>query len=146
MRADGALLRAAASEAQMQMDKHVLIADDDAAIRDVVAQTLSEEGYHVEAVADGQAALDYLERCGADQPDVILLDMLMPALHGRDFAAAYRRLAVDHAPIVAMTATRDAHDRAAEIGAAGIVAKPFAIGDLIATVDRLTRRRAVAGS
>jgi CheY-like chemotaxis protein len=129
------------------MNKYVLIVDDDPEIRQLVTTTLAEEGYRVEAAVDGRAALGYLERCGASQPDVILLDMLMPNLHGRDFADAYRRLAVDHAPIVALTATRDAQDRAAEIDAEAIVAKPFALGDLISTVDRVTRiRRAVASS
>jgi CheY-like chemotaxis protein len=120
----------------MQASKRVLVVDDDAAIRDTVADALLDEGYQVLTAANGRAALEVVART---VPRLILLDMRMPIMDGWEFARAYRELPGPHAPIVVITAARDAGDRAAQIEADDYLAKPFDLDDLLAVVSRLTR-------
>lgn len=123
----------------------VYVIDDDDAIRTVIVDALREEGYEVECATNGAEAMAYLQQCGERQPDLILLDLFMPLQHGRDFATQYRQLAVPHAPIVAITAARDAGERAAQLEADGLVTKPFAIGDLLREVGRHVHATAPPG-
>ena|SRR5437764_162931 len=111
----------------------VLVVDDDAGIRDLLDLALAEAGYAVELAGDGAVALAMVD---ALAPDVILLDMRMPVLDGWAFAEAYRRRPGRRAPIVVMTAARDAPGSAAQIAAAAYLAKPFDLADLIACVAR----------
>ena len=106
----------------------VLVVDDDAQIRDVVALALLDEGYEVVTAANGAIAL---ERAVEYPPHLILLDMRMPVLDGWRFAAAYRAQTAHPAPIVVMTAAQDARRWAAEIAAAGCLPKPFDLGHLL---------------
>jgi DNA-binding response OmpR family regulator len=69
-----------------------------------------------------------------ERPCLIPLDMKMPVMDGWAFAVAYRRTPGPHAPILMMTAARDAHSRAADIFADGYVDKPFDIEELLARV------------
>lgn len=117
-------------------DLRVLMVDDDAAIRNVVSLALGDEGFNVICAADGQEALEAIRR---SQPDLILLDMRMPVMDGWAFASAYRQEPPPHAPIVVLTAARDAAAVATEIGARECLAKPFDLDDLIACVRRLTK-------
>jgi len=110
----------------------VLVVDDDPSIRDFVEAALEEEGYGVLSAADGQAALKLVGR----QPCAVLLDMRMPVLDGWGFAAAYRQRPGARAPIVVMTAAENAAAWAEEIGAQGVLAKPFRLDDLLAIVAR----------
>jgi CheY-like chemotaxis protein len=111
----------------------VLVVDDDAGIRDLLDLALTDAGYAVALAADGAAALALVD---AMAPDVILLDMRMPVLDGWAFAEAYRQRPGRRAPIVAMTAARDAPDHTAQIAATGYLAKPFDLADLLACVAR----------
>jgi two-component system, chemotaxis family, chemotaxis protein CheY len=111
----------------------VLVVDDDAGIRDLLDLALADAGYAVALAADGAVALALVD---AVAPDVILLDMRMPVLDGWAFAEAYRRRPGRRAPIVAMTAARDASGSAAQIAATGYLAKPFDLADLLACVAR----------
>ena len=111
----------------------VLVVDDDAGIRDLLDLALTNAGYAVALAEDGAAALAMVE---AVAPDVILLDMRMPVLDGWAFAEAYRRRPGRRAPIVVMTAARDAPGSAAEIAATGYLAKPFDLAELLACVAR----------
>jgi two-component system, chemotaxis family, chemotaxis protein CheY len=112
-----------------------LVVEDDAVIREMVAELLADEGYRVLTAAHGAAALDILRR---DKPDVILLDMRMPVMDGWTFAKEYRKAMAPRVPIVVMTAALDALCWAQEIGADGVLPKPFAIEDLLAVVQRVT--------
>jgi two-component system, chemotaxis family, chemotaxis protein CheY len=117
----------------------ILVVDDDPVTLRIIADTLADEGYEALTAPHGAAALDCLEQrqaAGAPAADLILLDMRMPLMDGWAFAEAYRRTPGPHAPIVVMTAAHDALDRAAQIGAEGVLSKPFDLDDLLAIVQR----------
>lgn len=115
-------------------DLRVLVVDDDDQIRQMTSCVLELDGYEVVTAANGLAALGRLQR---RPPSVILLDMMMPVMDGWRFSEAYRALPGPHAPIVVLTAAPDPAACAAEIGAAGYLAKPFEVDELLASVDRL---------
>ncbi len=117
-------------------ERRILVIDDDDEIRDSLRMTLSDEGYEVVAAPHGAAALDLVR---TSQPQAILLDMWMPVMDGWDFSRAYRELPGPHAPIIAVTAARDAAKRAAQIDADGYLAKPFDLSEMLALVDRHAR-------
>lgn len=111
----------------------VLVVEDDEDLAALEAGLLEEHDYRVEIARNGREALDALER---STPDLILLDMKMPVMNGREFADEYHRSQRWSAPIVVVTAD-DAQRRAAEVGANGWLAKPFDPVALIASVTRL---------
>src|SRR4051794_3324403 len=105
----------------MTLQSPVLVIDDEDDIRDMVFLVLTEEGYRVEAV-DGAAALQRVRR---ETYGLILLDLHIPVMDGRCFAAAYQSFFTFQAPLVVMSAARDARSTAEQIGAEAHVAKPF---------------------
>ncbi len=111
----------------------VLVVDDDEGILGFIREILTDEGYEVVEAIDGAEALDRARR---QRPDLILLDMRMPAMDGWEFAEAYRSAPGPHAPIIVMTAARDAADIAADIHAQGYLAKPFTLDRLLSVVER----------
>jgi len=110
----------------------VLVVDDDPAIRDAVRDALEAMGMRVTTASDGAEALD---RVLNEEPCVVLLDMRMPVMDGWGFARAMRDRGMD-LPVVVMTAAADARRWANEIGAMGVVAKPFALSELISAVEQ----------
>lgn len=118
--------------------ERVLVVDDDDSIRDFVAAALAYEGYEVVSAENGEAALGAIDR--GRGVAVILLDMRMPVMDGWEFARVYRERPGPHAPIIVLTAARDAADYAAQIQADGFLAKPFDLDALIRTVARHARR------
>jgi two-component system chemotaxis response regulator CheY len=112
----------------------VLVVDDDEAIRDAVRDVLENEGIPVETATDGADALDKVRR---RQHLLVLLDMRMPVMDGWQFATALRDQGLE-LPLLVMTAAADARRWAAEIGAIGVVPKPFGITELVATVRRFS--------
>ncbi len=116
------------------MSTHVMVVDDDAGIRDVVREILEDEGYDVAVAANGHEAL---ERIVAAAPDVVLLDLNMPVMTGWELQRRLRVLEV-MAPVVFMTAGNNAKREAGQHAAAGYLAKPFELNDLVAVVERLT--------
>ena len=117
------------------MARRILLVDDDESIREIVDLCLTEEGYEVVTVAHGEAALAVV---GDYQPHLILLDLRMPVMDGWQFARDYQARPGPHAPIVAFVAALDAEQETAELGAVGVLAKPFDIEDLVQTVNRQT--------
>ncbi len=111
----------------------MLVVDDDEPIRTVVADVLNDEGYDVSLAVDGSEALT---SCRESCPDLILLDLNMPGVDGRQFLAAYRRDEGRHAPVVIFSAVQSAFRVAADVAADGFLSKPFLIADLAATVRR----------
>jgi two-component system response regulator MprA len=118
--------------------ERVLVVDDDRSLRRMLERTLHAEGFEVAMAADGADALVACERI---PPDVIVLDVAMPALDG---LAVCRRLRGKGlaTPILMLTARDAVVDRVAglEAGADDYLVKPFALEELIARLRALTRR------
>jgi CheY-like chemotaxis protein len=115
----------------------VLVADDDALIRDLMLAVIAdEEGLHAVLAADGAEALAAVE---AVRPTVILLDMQMPRVDGAEVA---RRLKADPAtrdiPIVGLSAS-ERKEAALAAGCDAFVAKPFMLDDLLAVLHECIR-------
>lgn len=123
----------------MAQHSTILIVDDDAAIREVVAEVLEEEGYAVVTAASGEEALRVLD---AVRPALVVLDMRMPVMNGWEFAEELSAREDNRVPVLVMTAAVDAAQRAAEIGAAGTLSKPFDLIDLIDLVETLIAQKA----
>lgn len=116
----------------------VLVAEDDDALRSVLERGLKEDGYVVDAVPDGQAALRYLR---AYEYDAAVLDWRMPVLSGLDVVSQARRSG-DRTPILLLTARDTTADRVAGLdeGADDYLTKPFDFSELIARLRALQRR------
>ena len=124
------------------MTRRILVVDDDPVISGYIAETLGDEGYDAATAPNGAVALRTLQRDRAEgrpAPDLILLDMRMPVMDGWAFARAYREMPGPHAPIVVITAAHDALDRMNEIGAFGVLPKPFDLDQLLDEVERCFR-------
>lgn len=112
----------------------VLIVEDDTSIRDIMAMALRSAGHDVEVAASGREALD---RIGRGTVDVILLDIRMPVMDGAEFARRYRELVATPAPIIVLTAARDATRAGGDLLAARYLAKPFDLDDLLDAIDEV---------
>lgn len=114
----------------------VLVVDDDASIRQLLQLALTNRGYEVVSADHGKAALEAIQ---AAPPSIVLLDMRMPVMDGWAFAAAYRETPEPRAPIIVLTAARDAALYASQIQADAFLAKPFALADLFGLVSRFAK-------
>lgn len=116
----------------------VLVAEDDAALRSVLERGLKEQGYVVDAVADGTAALRYLR---SYDYDVAVLDWRMPERTGLEVVTEAREKG-DRTPILMLTARDAPSDRVAGLnsGADDYLVKPFDFTELVARVHALQRR------
>lgn len=111
----------------------VLLVDDDAEVRDVCAQVLSDEGYTVHAASDGVSGIAQLDR----MPDVIVLDLVMPRMDGWEFLRRLREVAGhERTPVLLLTAT--ASSGASLVGAQAILRKPFVVEALLRHVADLS--------
>lgn len=113
----------------------ILLVEDDAPTRAVVADLLRGEGYAVLSCADGAAALDLLRSDSTVRPALILLDWRMPT-PGAVFARAYRQMPPPHAPMVILTAVHEVVDAAVEVDAQGFLRRPFELAELMEIVER----------
>ena len=116
------------------MPAHVVVVDDDPGIREVVRDTLEEEGYEVDEATNGQEALSHI---ATTSPDLVLLDLNMPLMSGWQLQKQLRVLEVV-APVVFMTAGNHAQAEAEQHQAAGYLAKPFHLDELVEVVERFT--------
>lgn len=114
---------------------YILIVDDQSALRELVAEMLSEIGYVVAEAASGVAALKAIAH---RSPDCVLLDLGLPDMNGLEVMQAIRK-AKCHAPIVIMTAFADANQivEAERLGCAGLLIKPFDMLQLRDTVQEV---------
>jgi CheY-like chemotaxis protein len=110
----------------------ILVVDDDQAILQTVAEILTDEGYHVLTASHGAEALEVLTHTS---PQLILLDMRMPEMDGWQFAKSLTSIQ-QTIPLIVMTAAQNAHQWAREVQAAGYVAKPFDLPELLDTIAR----------
>ena len=121
----------------------VLVVEDTPQIADLVSRALGFEGYDVQVVGDGALAL---ERIAEWQPQLVLLDVMLPGLDG--FAVQRALAAAEHPPAVIVVSARDDTVdlvRGLDLGAEDYVTKPFRIEELLARV-RTVLRRATAAS
>jgi DNA-binding response OmpR family regulator len=122
----------------------VLVVDDDATVRDVVARYLGDAGYQVDVAADGDTALRAVAR---SRPDAVVLDLMLPGTNGLDVCRALR---AGQAPpaIVMLTALGEEDDRirGLELGADDYVSKPFSPRELVLRVGSVLRRATQAAA
>lgn len=122
------------------MPSRVLIVEDEPDIRDLVVHHLKRDGYQVSTASSGEEALRQVR---AVPPDLVLLDLMLPAMDGLEVC---RRLRQDPAtaslPIVILTAKSDEVDRVLglELGADDYIVKPFSPKELMARVRAVLRR------
>ena len=119
------------------MNKQILVADDDAHIRDVLRIALAQAGFEVTEVADGKEALREATR---SEPDLIVLDIGMPEMDGLEVCRELRK--TSQIPILFLTAQGDEIDRVVglELGADDYVSKPFSPREVIARIRAILKR------
>ncbi len=115
----------------------VLVIDDDEKVRALLARLLTQEGLRPVQAADGPSALEALDR---HQPDLVLLDVVMPNTNGLDLLDQIR--SKSDLPVILLTALGDEADRIVGLraGADDYVVKPFSPGELTARIDSVLRR------
>lgn len=117
---------------------HILVVDDDRAVRESLRRSLQFNGYQVELAGDGVQALESVTR---SRPDAMVLDVMMPRLDGLEVCRRLRGTG-DDLPILVLTAREAVSDRVAglDAGADDYLPKPFALEELLARLRALLRR------
>ncbi len=111
--------------AQMTRQKTILIVDDDPSIRHLLEMTVSTEPYNIVVASDGEEAI---ELARLHQPDIVLLDVIMPKMDGYEVCEQLKRdPATEGVVVILLTAKAQREDRlrGAAAGADGYIAKPF---------------------
>jgi two-component system OmpR family response regulator len=119
----------------------VAVVDDERHIRELLEIGLSDEGYTVRSAADGRAGLELVREW---QPDVVVLDVMMPKIDGIALLPMLRQLT--EAPIVMLSAKGEVEDKIAGLtrGADDYVSKPFEMAELVARLESALRRPKLA--
>lgn len=120
--------------------RRILVVDDEASVRDVLTRYLEREGYRVEVAADGQSAL----RAAYEQPDLIVLDLMLPGVNGLEVCRRLR--GQSNVPIIMLTARDEEADKLIGFttGADDYITKPFSPAELVLRIKAVLRRVEVA--
>ena len=123
------------------MSKKILVVDDEKNIVDIVAFNLHKEGYEVIVARDGESCLEAFAK---EDPDLVILDLMMPKMDG--FEACKKIREKSQVPIIMLTARAEEVDKVLglELGADDYVTKPFGVRELLARVKANLRRKAPA--
>ena len=127
------------------MGKHILLVEDEAAIREMVELALSRAGFETRAVPDAAQAERAIEQ---ERPDLILLDWMLPGVSGLDFARKLRRgESTRDIPVIMLTAKGEEGDRLSgfDAGADDYIVKPFSVKELTARIRAVLKRTTPAG-
>jgi len=122
----------------------ILIVDDEKDIVELVSFNLEKEGYEVLKAYDGEKAMQLI---GSKKPDLVILDLMLPGIHGLEVCKRLRRdPATAQVPIIMLTARGEEIDKVLglEMGADDYVTKPFSVKELVARIKALLRRTDVA--
>ena len=119
------------------MPETILIVEDETELRETISYNLVKDGYAVQAVSDGRAAVETALQL---KPDLILLDLMLPKIDGLEVCRILRREMVT--PIIMLTARDDEIDRVVglEVGADDFLTKPFSMRELMASIKVQLRR------
>ncbi len=120
--------------------KKILVVDDEKDIIELIEYNLKKEGFSVIQAYDGEAAVSIAKK---QQPDLLILDLMLPRMNGIDVCKAIRaNPATVDLPIIMLTAKTDESDKVLglEIGADDYITKPFSVKELIARVRTILRR------
>ena len=117
--------------------KKILVVDDEARMRKIIADFLGAKGYHIVEACDG---IEALERFEEEQPDLVILDVMMPRMDGWETCRTIRKSA--KTPIILLTARGEEIDELVgfDLGADEYIAKPFSPRILVARVEAILRR------
>jgi len=118
----------------------ILVVEDDTTVREAVAAYLARAGHEVDAVADGEAAVEHFT---ADPADLVLLDLMLPGLGGLEVTRRLRSMRRD-LPLIMVTARGQEHERVQGLqhGADDYITKPFSLRELELRVRSVARRTA----
>ncbi len=122
------------------MPEKILVVEDEPSLQETLTYTLEKQGYDVDSVGDGHAAV---EAAHSNQPDLIVLDIMLPGMDGFEVCKILRREM--NVPIIMLTARDDEIDRVVglEVGADDYLTKPFSMRELIARIKAQLRRTQV---
>ena len=128
----------------MEQKKRVLIVEDEKSIVDILRFNLEKEGYAALTAYDGEAGLDQALK---ENPDLILLDVMLPKMNGFDVCRILREKG-SSVPVIILTAREEETDKVLglEIGADDYITKPFSMRELMARVKANIRRTAMQQS
>jgi phosphate regulon transcriptional regulator PhoB len=124
----------------MMAQKKILVVDDEKDIVELISYNLEQKGFAVIKAYDGQMAW---ERVKTAKPDLVVLDLMIPGIHGLEVCKLIRRdAATETLPIIILTAKSDQVDKilGLELGADDYVTKPFNVRELIARIRAVLRR------
>lgn len=114
----------------------ILVVDDEPDVVMFIARTLKTEGFDVISAYDGISALDLAD---TEQPDLVLLDIMMPMMSGYEVCEQLKaNPQTHHIPVLCFSSAHspDARNRSRAVGAAGLLLKPFSPAELVAQIKR----------
>jgi two-component system phosphate regulon response regulator PhoB len=119
----------------------ILIVDDEESIIELLRYNLKKEGFKVVGVLDGEKALDL---AGRIKPDLIILDLMLPGLHGYEVLRLLKKnMHLSHIPVVILSAKalKEDIDKGMQLGADEYIIKPFSVAELVIRIKEILKRK-----